>query len=498
MRNPLETIRRFRRLRALVLGDAMLDTYLEGRARRLCSEGPVPVVQRVGQDQSPGGAANAAANLRSLGAEVDLLSIIGPDSTGESLRQCLLESGIRDDGVVSDRHAVTVHKLRILADDQYVVRFDEGAANQWSAEAQLSLIGRLEELYQRSDLIVISDYGYGTLSDPLLDRLHELRRAHPRPLFIDSKDLRRFRDAGATLITPNHLEAFVAVERRMPGDGDPTIDEVANLATRLMALIDTKHVAVTLAHQGVFLLERTGVSEHIPAYPVDRPHDVGAGDSFTSAVALSMTAGATFSDAARTGLLCARIAVGKRRTAVVRHQELLQAASLIGRPETTELHDLASLSRRSRLQGKTVVFTNGVFDILHAGHVNYLRAAKQLGDVLVVGVNSDESARRLKGRNRPINGEGDRMALVEALDSVDHVVLFDEDDPSNVIRALRPAIHVKGGDYEDQNLPEAAAVSEVGGRIEIVPLAGDLSTSALIDRIIRLDRVDLPTKDVVA
>jgi D-beta-D-heptose 7-phosphate kinase/D-beta-D-heptose 1-phosphate adenosyltransferase len=261
--------------------------------------------------------------------------------------------------------------------------------------------------------------------------------------------------------------------------------------------LETKHVAVTLAEHGVFLLDRRGNALHLPAHPVEHANDVGAGDSFASALALALAAGADVQEAAQIGIDAASIAVTKRWTAVVQHQELLQRVSLRayasharsftavhGGDSTSSLIQLVAQLDAERSACRTIVFTNGVFDILHAGHVQFLRQAKALGDVLVVGINSDSSTRRLKGPGRPINSERDRMALVAALDAVYAVALFDEDTPTELIRILRPHLHVKGGDYANETLPEAAAVHEVGGRIVIVPLVGTLSTTGMIDRIV--------------
>jgi D-beta-D-heptose 7-phosphate kinase/D-beta-D-heptose 1-phosphate adenosyltransferase len=236
---------------------------------------------------------------------------------------------------------------------------------------------------------------------------------------------------------------------------------------------------------------------HLDCHPVGHANDVGAGDSFASALALALAAGGNVQEATLIGIDAASIAVTKRWTAVVQHQELLQRVSL--REYASHTHFLTSpyaVDNASSLMqlvaqldaerdaGHKIVFTNGVFDILHAGHVQFLREAKALGDVLVVGVNSDSSTRRFKGPGRPINSERDRMALVAALDAVDHVVLFDEDTPTELIRLLRPHIHVKGGDYATEALPEAQAVREVGGHVVIVPLAGSMSTTSMIDRIV--------------
>jgi D-beta-D-heptose 7-phosphate kinase/D-beta-D-heptose 1-phosphate adenosyltransferase len=497
----VELVRRFRGLRALVIGDAMLDTYLEGTASRLCREGPVPVVRKTGEYRIPGGAANTATNLRALDAEVFFLSIIGRDSAGAALRSALLELGVADCWIVDDETTNTLHKLRIQADGQYVVRFDEDALHH-SKESHEQLLANLEEMYPHCDLVLVSDYSYGTVSDALVDRLRSLHSRYPCPLIVDSKNLIRFRNVGATVVTPNRLEARLVVE---PGRiVDPSIpetgtdiSEIERLGQDLLMMIDTEYAAITMAEDGVFLTNRQGMALHIPTRPVAQANDVGAGDSFAAAMALALAAGGNVEEAARIAIDAANIAVTKRWTAVVRYQELLQRVSL--RAHTTssptfvsEAWSPASITRltaqldEERLCGHTIVFTNGVFDILHAGHVQFLRQAKELGDVLVVGVNSDHSTQRLKGKSRPINSERDRMALVAALDPVDYVVLFDEDTPTELIRALRPHIHVKGGDYSDEFLPEAETVREIGGRVVILPLAGSVSTSSVIERIISL------------
>jgi D-beta-D-heptose 7-phosphate kinase / D-beta-D-heptose 1-phosphate adenosyltransferase len=497
----VELVRRFRGLRALLIGDAMLDTYLEGTAARLCSEGPVPVVRKTGEHRIPGGAANTAANLHALDAEVFFLSILGRDTAGTALRAALLERGVDDRWIIEDESTNTLHKLRIQADSQYVVRFDEDAYHH-SKVGQEQLLANLEEIFPQCDLVVVSDYGYGTVSDALIDRLQSLRSLHSCPLLVDSKNLYRFRNANATIVTPNHLEARLLVEPgritepRVSATG-LDISEVEQIGRRLLAMINAEHAAITLAGDGVFLIDRQGRTLHIPTYSAALVNDVGAGDSFAAAMALALVAGGSVEEAARIAVDAASIAITKRWTAVVSYQELLQRVSLrdharllpnfvAGSCSTESLTRLTEQLGEERLQGKTIVFTNGVFDILHAGHVHFLRQAKALGDVLVVGVNSDRSTQRLKGRSRPINSERDRMALVAALDPVDYVVLFEEDTPTALIRALRPDIHVKGGDYTDEFLPEAEAVREVGGRVVILPLAGSISTSSVIDRIIAL------------
>jgi D-beta-D-heptose 7-phosphate kinase/D-beta-D-heptose 1-phosphate adenosyltransferase len=396
----------------------------------------------------------------------------------------------------------------VLANGHYVVRFDEGGPRSeqrspYTAACQQDMLARLVELYRRCDVVVVSDYCYGVVSDALIAQLRVLHEEQPKIILIDSKALQRFHDFPATIITPNYREALQVVsmlEGGLQGNEEAAYPaQIEYLARTLLRRMRTEHVAITLGEHGVFLLDRHEHALHLPAHPVYRAHDVGAGDSFATALALALAAGGRVEEAARIALDAAGIAVTRSRTSVVRYHELLQRVSL--RAYTTGAH--ASVAQRgagsqealtallariaeARQAGRSLVFTNGVFDILHAGHIQFLRQAKALGDMLIVGVNSDSSAHRLKGRGRPINCEQDRVALVAALDVVDEVVLFEEDTPTELIRVLQPDIHVKGGDYADEVLPEAQAVREYGGRVVILPLAGSMSTSSVIERIVAI------------
>ncbi len=514
MDSAVEIVRGFRGRRVLVIGDVMLDSYLEGTAARLCSEGPVPVVRKTGEQRLPGGAANTAANLTALGADVLLLGVVGNDPAGGLLRATLRSLEIDDRWLVEDEAAETLHKLRVLADGQYVVRFDEGGARgPRRTRAERRLLATLGRVFPRCDLVVVSDYGYGAVSDAMIARLRELRAAREAecPLLIDSKELQRFRRASATVVTPNHLEAQLAAtewsgDRHAPPlRTDVRLPHMEEVGRRLLAQLDCARVAITLGAQGVLLMDRDTPPLHVPAHPATHANDVGAGDSFAAAMALALGSGADAAMAARLGVDAAGIAVTKRWTAVVSHHELLRRASLrdhsAGRraPAAPDARDdegetmegaIARLAERlagARAAGRTVVFTNGVFDILNAGHIGFLRQARALGDVLVVGVNTDRGAACLKGQAAPLNDQRDRLALIAALDPVDHAVLFDDATPAETIRALRPHIHVKGGEYADEALPEAEAVRAVGGCIVILPLASG-QPSVDSDRLLAIGR----------
>jgi D-beta-D-heptose 7-phosphate kinase/D-beta-D-heptose 1-phosphate adenosyltransferase len=484
----LEIVQRFRGLRVLVIGDAMLDSYLEGTAARICSEAPVPVVRKLAEERVPGGAANVAANLATLGAEVFLLGVTGEDAAGQLLRAALRDRGIDDSWLVTDAQATTLHKLRILANGQYVVRFDEGGEGAYERTTRQALQAALDHIYPNCDLLVLSDYNYGVISDELLEQIRGLRAAVPRPLAVDTKKLARYREAGATIVTPNHLEARLAAGLSADDAAAHDMQETMRVGRRLIEAIDAEHLAITLGAGGVCVINRRGQARHLPGHPVPHVSDVGAGDSFLATIALALASGAHAQQAAQIAIEASCIAAGKRRTSTVSLQELLQRISLQAqaaeRPGAEhELGSLIATLDAARTAGKTVVFTNGIFDLLHAGHVEFLHRARQLGDLLVVGVNSNRTTRLLKGANRPLNDEQSRLALVRALAPVSHALLFDDEEPSAIIRALQPDIHVKGGDYAGVDLPESEAVAEVGGRIVILPLAGADDARQLIERI---------------
>lgn len=486
MASATDLVRRFRGKRVLVVGDVMLDSYFEGTAARLCTEGPVPIVKRTSEIRQPGGAGNAAANLAALGAEPRLLGIVGKDSTGAALRSALSERGVSDEWLVQDATAVTLHKLRILADGQYVVRFDEGDTSRQSPDVIQRFMRLLDAAIDGCDAILVSDYTFGAISDELLARLPALHFERDIPLIVDSKNLGRFARVSATVVTPNNFEASLLVDPSAPADTD-----FARLSRRLLSVIDAEYAAITLAKDGVLLAGRDGKCVQLPAHPILRANDVGAGDTFAAALTLGLASGAGMVAAAEIGIDAAAIAISKPHTSTVDHQELLQRVNLRELASQVDTGDAALVKlletlELRRMVGERIVFTNGVFDILHAGHVEFLRQAKAQGDLLIVGVNSDRSARHLKGRNRPINSERDRLALIGALDAVDYCLLFDDETPTELIRQIRPHAHVKGGDHSGVELPEAEAVRENGGEVVILPLVGNLSTTSMIDRIVSL------------
>jgi D-beta-D-heptose 7-phosphate kinase / D-beta-D-heptose 1-phosphate adenosyltransferase len=477
----LQLIERFCDLRAIVLGEAMLDVYLRGSSTRLAQEAPVPVVDVVHREDFPGGAANAAANLRSLGAHVDILSAIGKDGDGELLSSALLACGVPADGLIASPSRATLAKQRVLADDQVLVRFDTGTTTQIDAHTEQSLIHRLVELWDQTDVVVISDYGYGAVPPAIIDQVGRLHAASPRTIVVDAKDLSAYAGIGVTAIKPNYKQVLRMLSAE-PLNSSSRVEIIMEQGVELLDKTGARVGAVTIDLEGAVIFERGRPPYRTYAKPQKASSTAGAGDTFTAAFALALGAGADSALAAECASAAAAVSVSKACTSTCTRRELneylIGADKLIDSPA-----GLAASVEWHRALGHRVVLTNGCFDILHRGHVTYLSRAKALGDVLIVGVNTDEGVRRLKGADRPVNSLDDRVGVLSGLSCVDHVVAFGEDTPEALVRAIKPDVFVKGGDYTVAMLPEAKAVEESGGTVLILPYVQDRSTSGLIKRI---------------
>jgi len=481
--SPLALVERFAGLRVLVIGEAMLDADLRGATDRLCREAPVPIVAVSSHTHAPGGAANAAANARHLGAEVTLLSIVGDDENARTLDRVLRERDVVTEHVLRDPERRTLAKHRVFAGTQMLVRFDEGTTALPGPRTQGRLVERLVALFARHDVVIVSDYGYGVLTPQVIRALAGLQARTPRVVTVDSKTLLAYRDVGATVVKPNYEEAVSLLgPQRLNGAGPSRIDLIARHGRRILEMTSAQIAAVTLDTEGALFFERGRSPYRTYAQPADGTRATGAGDTFISALALALGAGADLSAAAEIASGAAAVVVGHDGTASCSAADLRGYLS----PPDKYCPDAAALRRRLeryRRDGRRIVFTNGCFDILHRGHVTYLNGAKALGDVLIVGLNADTSVHRLKGPGRPINALADRAQVLAALSCVDHIVAFDEDTPLALVRAVGPDVYVKGGDYTPDRLPEAAIVQALGGEVRILPYVEDLSTTTIIERI---------------
>jgi len=500
--------------RIVVIGEAMLDRYLHGSADRLCREAPVPVVAVARRDDVPGGAANTAACVAALGADVAFLSVVGDDAEGDAVRAALVARGVATDRVQVQPGRATLAKNRVVAAGQILVRFDSGDTADAAPETDAALCAALADLLPQADAVIISDYGYGVLTPRVRETLTRLVARQPLPVLVDAKALPAYHNLHPTAIKPNYAEAcallgLTRLTRLADADGDRAAQIIAH-ADALLALTGAQIAAVTLDRAGALVLTGDAPPVHVPTTTTttatainrsDETRTTGAGDTFGAAFALALAVGADATTAARIGVAAAGVVVAKEGTATCTLGELRRAlmpadaggADNAGDADeadsmggVTDLATLLPILAVRRAAGARVVFTNGVFDILHRGHTGLLAAARTRGDLLIVGVNTDASVRRLKGPTRPVNPLAERMAVLAALRSVDYVVPFaaGEDTPHELIAAIRPAVFVKGGDYTRDTLPEAALVEALGGAVEIIPYLPNHSTTRIIARTI--------------
>jgi D-beta-D-heptose 7-phosphate kinase / D-beta-D-heptose 1-phosphate adenosyltransferase len=476
--------------RVVVLGEAILDSYLEGRAGALSREAPVPVVGVARRVDAAGGAANTAVNLQALGARVDLLSVVGDDDEGERLRAALTDAGVDGASVLVEAGRRTLAKQRVVAGNQILVRFDTGSTSGLPIQLEDDLIDRLLEIGDDADAIVVSDYAYGVVSERLVAALVEVRRrarkaGRDEPIVVvDARDPSRHARLQPTAAKPNYSEAVRLLGEHEVEDPEARARQIVAGRDRLLERTGARLVAVTLDQAGAVMLERDGQPYRTYARPSDDGRACGAGDTYAAALALALAAGGSIPVVAEIASAAASVVVGKNRTASCTLAELGEA---VGQPaKRIDSEDrLREHVAFLRAQGQRIVFTNGCFDLLHRGHVTYLGRAKALGDTLIVGVNSDASVRDLKGPDRPINDIDDRLGVLEALSCVDHVAVFDAPTPMSLIEAVQPDIYVKGGDYRVEDLPEALVVTALGGTVRILPYVDDHSTTELIARLRR-------------
>ena len=419
--NLVALARAFRGRRCLVVGDVMLDVFERGRADRLAPDAPAPVVTDILRTSSPGGAANVAANLAALGARVTLLSVVGDDDPGLELLEKLAKAGVETGEVVRETGRTTVVKRRLVADGVTLARVDSGDTGTLRDEDGLA--GRVHALAKGSEAVVVSDYAGGTVTQGLADAL-----AHAC-VVLDSKSPLRLSWRGLAAATPNHLEAQKALEITV--EKDPGRVDCAEVGRALQHGLGARAVAVTLAEQGVAVAGPGGVVEHVAGRSVEDPDVNGAGDTFLAAFALALSGGAAAIDAARLGVEAATLAVSKPGTTPVAADELLRHLSGEAGSGAGELEEYA---KRVRDRGGKVVFASGSFDPPHRGHLRMLREARELGDLLVVGLLPDEEGARVAG-HAGLQIE-DRAELLGALRFVDHVVLLDGESPEEAARRL--------------------------------------------------------------
>ncbi|MGL6261639.1 bifunctional D-glycero-beta-D-manno-heptose-7-phosphate kinase/D-glycero-beta-D-manno-heptose 1-phosphate adenylyltransferase HldE [Vibrio sp. WXL210] len=458
----------------LIIGDVMLDRYWYGPTGRISPEAPVPVVKVENNEERPGGAANVAMNIASLGGHAHIVGLTGIDEPAKVLNETLSSLNVTCDFVALPNYP-TITKLRVLSRGQQLIRLDFEDKFE-NTDANL-IASRVEQNLAKVSAVVLSDYAKGALEHA--QQLIQLARKAGKPVFIDPKgaDFERYR--GATLLTPNMAE-FELVVGKVKDDQD-----LVEKGHALIEEFDFEALLVTRSEHGMTLLRRGQAPFHLPTQAKEVYDVTGAGDTVISVLAASYAAGKSFEDSCALANAAAGVVVGKLGTSTLSEIELAEAVH--GSQDTdfgvTSESALIAAVKKAQAKGESVVMTNGCFDILHAGHVSYLNHAATLGDRLIVAVNTDESVKRLKGPGRPVNPTDRRMAVLAGLGAVDWVVPFAEDTPQRLISEVLPDLLVKGGDYKPEEIAGGKEVIANGGQVKVLNFEDGCSTTEIIDAI---------------
>lgn len=461
----------------LVIGDLMVDHYLWGDCERISPEAPVPIIDIKRESSVLGGAGNVINNLISLGSNVGVLSVVGDDEVAEEVKYLIDKTDAKSYLVLQSGRS-TSKKSRIMASKSQIVRYDHESKNNVSFDSADKMYSKLQEIINAYDVILLSDYGKGVLTPNLTKQIINFANKCNKKVIVDPKGEDYSKYSGAYFLTPNKKEAELASGIKIESQESlkQTLEKLKEVAKLDLSVI-------TLSEDGISLLKDGEVN--IKPTVAREVYDVtGAGDTVLASLGFALAKDIDIYTALEFANLAAGVVVGKLGSATVTLAEIeeyrasLHKSSIDLRIKTRK--EIKKISKRLKEQNKKVVFTNGCFDILHKGHVSYLNTAKSFGDVLILGLNSDESVKRLKGENRPINSQDDRAYILSALECVDYVVIFDEDTPYELISKIKPDILVKGADYEGKEV----VGSDIAKETKLVTFVDGKSTTQTIDKII--------------
>jgi D-beta-D-heptose 7-phosphate kinase/D-beta-D-heptose 1-phosphate adenosyltransferase len=478
---PKIDISKFADCRLLVVGDLMIDEYVWGDVDRISPEAPVQVVAVNNEDYTLGGSGNVVNNLVALGAEVSVLGVVGSGNAGNLLLNKLAGLGSNIDGIVQEKGRPTTKKTRIIAEHQQVLRIDRETRRKVAPDTFRAIVKRAEAIIPDVDGVIISDYGKGLVTRELIVKLIEAARANDKLTIADPKGLDFSKYAGISILTPNKKEASLASGIEITDD-----QSLAAAGRMLLERTGIDNLLITCGKDGMVFFE-PGHQPYIIRAKAREVYDVsGAGDTVIAVLGLGIAAGLHYDEAVSLANTAAGIVVGKVGTATVTPGELSRALeesadSTVSKHKTVE--ELADICRRLRNDRKQIVLTNGCFDLLHVGHIQLFSASKKFGDVLIVALDDDESVKRIKGADRPVISAAERVGLLSALDSVDYVTVFDTDNLEQVITSIRPDVLTKGSNYESEAVEGREIVDKYGGRVELIPITENISSTRIIDDI---------------
>ena len=474
----------FRRLHVLVVGDVMIDRYIVGDVDRISPEAPVPVLRQGREYSSPGGAANVAMNLAGLGLKTTIAGFVGADGYAGELRNLLRSAGV-DATFLVESELPTIAKTRVVSRTQQLMRIDVESRDQYPSADCTTLKSRAVAAVADVDAVILSDYAKGSLSETLCQAVIRAARLKGIPVLADPKTRDLAKYSGATTICPNLHELSTAT-----GVDPHRVEDLLQAGRDLLVNLHIDFLTVTMSDKGIRVLQRNGAEEyHSPARAREVFDVSGAGDTVIATLAAALAGGLKIESAVELANVAAGIVVAKVGTVPIAAHEIVSELTVSGGVNSTEkvLLDRARAIARVeewRASGETIVFTNGCFDLLHIGHITLLEDCRRFGSKLVVAMNTDRSVSALKGPARPIVGENERTRVMGALASVDLVTLFDEETPLELIRAMKPDVLVKGGDYAVETVVGHEEVLAAGGRVEIVPTVEGFSTTNILKKMV--------------
>ena len=460
----------------LVIGDLIIDNYLWGSCERISPEAPVQIVNVDYESSTLGGAGNVLQNLKSLGADADIMSVIGDCSASKEILEMFKNENISTNFIITQKNRKTSKKTRILSSQQQVVRFDQESTDDISPDSQNKVIDIFKTNFKNYDLIILSDYGKGVLTKKVTSKFIEYAKNENIKTLVDPKGIDYSKYKGAFLITPNKKEAGQATNLSIKD-----YESISKAIQILKKKYSLEISIITLSEQGIAVFDST---LRIHPTNVREVFDVtGTGDTVIAAIGFALSINKNIHDAVKFANLASGVVVGKIGSASTTLNEVIAYESSFKANNSDKniktWQEISSIVSGLKVQNKKIVFTNGCFDILHIGHIKYLEAAKKLGDVLIVGLNSDMSIRSIKGEGRPVNFQKERGTILSALKAVDYLVIFDEDTPLNLIKLINPDVIAKGGDYKKKDIIGHDIVNEV----KIIPYLDGNSTTNLINRI---------------
>lgn len=475
----MQNIEAFKRQELLVLGDMMVDKYIKGTVDRISPEAPVPVLFQREVERKLGGAGNVIINAISLGARVRAVGCVGDDVEGAYFREKLSRYGVDDRYIFTTKS--TIVKTRVSASNQQFLRIDEEVIEPPTREIVETIASEAAAMLDGVTAVVISDYGKGFVTEELCQIIIRQARANKIPVLVDPKGKRAAKYRGATAITPNNKE-FMDLNGL---SSIPDEEGIRSIGYRFCQDNQFDYLIFTRSEKGISTISgETGEKRDYPTVAKEVIDVTGAGDTVVTTLALAMSAGFPLKHCVKIANTAASIVISRFGAAQTTVEELNAALRPSAKSSKTLDETLARIEDLRR-QGKKIVFTNGCFDLVHAGHISSFRQAREFGDVLVVGVNSDASIRRIKGEKRPIVDLKNRMALLSALECVDFVIPFEDDTPQTLIETIRPDVLVKGKDWEGKEVAGGAFVKSIGGRVEFIELEQGLSTTNIINKIMK-------------